>query len=63
MTATPCEAATALALEARRRNLSYGQLVAATDWWEQNEIIAAYMKEKRARGRVRGAGKDAANGE
>lgn len=61
--ATPYEAATALVLEARRRDLSYGQLVAAADWWEQDKIIAAYMKEKRARGRARGPGKNAANGD
>lgn len=56
-------AATALALEARRQTLSYGRLVANTDWWEQEEIVIAYMKKKRARSRCRGraAGKGAVN--
>lgn len=34
---------TALAVEARRRGVSYGQLVAATTEWEQQEIIWEYM--------------------
>ena len=48
---TPYEAATALELEARRQKLSYGRLVANTDPWRQDEIIAAYMKRKRVRRR------------
>lgn len=44
--ATPNEELTALALEARRRGLSYGQLVGNTTLWEQQEIIRDYCEEK-----------------
>lgn len=53
-TATPYEAATALELEARRQNISYGRLVANTDPWRQDEIIDAYMEKKSGRPRRRG---------
>ena len=53
---TPYEAAAALELEARRRKLSYGRLVANTEPWQQDEIIEAYMKRKRARRRGRSKG-------
>lgn len=51
--ATPNEELTALALEARRRGLSYGQLVGNTTLWEQQEIIRDYCEEK-AKNRIRG---------
>lgn len=57
---TPYEAATALELEARRQKLSYGRLVANTDPWRQDEIIAAYMKRKRAHRRGRSNGQTCA---
>lgn len=40
-------AATALTLEARRQGKSYGQLVADTDRWKQQEIILNYCDQKR----------------
>ena len=42
--ATPNEELTALALEARRRGVSYGQLVGNTALWEQQEIIRDYCE-------------------
>lgn len=51
--ATPNEELTALALEARRRSLSYGQLVGNTTLWEQQEIIRNYC-EKKSKNRAKG---------
>jgi hypothetical protein len=50
--ATPTEELSALALEARRRGISYGRLVANTTPYEQQEIIRDYCEEK-ARNRRR----------
>ena len=50
--ATPTEELSALALEARRRGISYGHLVANTTFYEQQEIILGYCEEK-ARNRRR----------
>ncbi len=44
--ATPTEELSALALEARRRGISYGHLVANTTPYEQQEIIRDYCEEK-----------------
>ena len=41
------EALTALAVEAKRRGVSYGKLVADTTEWEQAEIIRDYCASKR----------------
>lgn len=38
----------ALCAEARRRGVSYGQLVGQTDWCEQERIIKRYIETKRA---------------
>lgn len=38
----------ALCAEARRRGLSYGQLVARTDAYEQERIIKRYIEDKKA---------------
>ena len=44
----PCrdtgEALTALALEARRRGITYGQLVGITSGYERRKIIRAYQR-------------------
>lgn len=48
------EAATALTLEARRWGISYGNLVAATDDWQQWEIVSTYCCQKRGKPRRRG---------
>lgn len=50
--ATPTEELSALALEARRRGISYGHLVANTTPYERQEIIRDYCEEK-ARNRRR----------
>ena len=50
--ATPTYELPALALEARRRGISYGHLVANTTPYEQQEIIRDYCEEK-ARNRRR----------
>ena len=50
--ATPTEELSALALEARRRGISYGRLVANTTPYEQQEINRDYCEEK-ARNRRR----------
>ena len=50
--ATPTEELSALALEARRRGISYGRLIANTTSHEQQEIIRDYCEEK-ARNRRR----------
>ena len=51
--ATESEALSALAQEARRRNISYGLLVDKTTRQERVEIIRAYCLEKRKKGRKR----------
>ena len=48
---TEHEALTALAVEARRRGISYGNLVASTTKGQQEKIIRAYCEEKRKKGR------------
>ena len=48
---TASEALTALTLEARRRGISYGRLVANTTEAKRKEIILAHCKEKRQRKR------------
>lgn len=50
--ATPTEELSTLALEARRRGISYGRLVANATSYEQQEIIRDYCEEK-ARNRRR----------
>ena len=45
--ATASEELTALLLEARRRGLSYGQLVANTNRWDLREVIWACCAEKK----------------
>ena len=49
--ASPPDELTALVLEAHRRGVSYGQLVASTTEWERTEIIRDYCALKRRRGR------------
>lgn len=57
----PCrdtgEALTAMALEARRRGITYGQLAANTTPYEQQEIIRDYCKEKARNRRRQGSGR------
>ena len=50
-TATVYEATTALALEAKRRKISYGLLVAGTTEQERNEIIRNYCAATRRKGK------------
>ena len=45
--ATESEALTALAAEAKKRGISYGNLIAITSGWEQAEIIRDYCASKR----------------
>lgn len=45
------EALTALAVEAKRRGVSYGKLVAETTEQERIKIIRDYCKEKRRKAR------------
>lgn len=52
--ATESEALTALAVEARRRGVSYGHLVADTTEWERDQIIRDYCAEKRKKARRSG---------
>lgn len=52
--ATPAEELSALALEARRRGISYGHLVANTTTYEQQEIIRDYCEEKTRNRRRKG---------
>lgn len=52
--ATESEALTALAMEANRRQISYGHLVANTSGWEREEIVRAYCAQKRKKGRKKG---------
>ena len=47
------EALTALAAEAKKRGISYGNLIASTSGWEQDEIIRDYCAEKRRNRRNR----------
>lgn len=49
--ATDSEALHALAVEARRRGVNYGHLVASTTEWERAEIIRDYcaLKWRKAR--------------
>ena len=47
--AAPSDELTALVLEAHRRGVSYGQLVANTSQRELEEIIRAYCGEKARR--------------
>ena len=54
--ATEYEALSALAAEARKRDISYGYLVANTNGCEREEIIRAYCAEKRKKVRKRGNG-------
>lgn len=49
--ATESEALTALAVEAKRRGVSYGHLVADTTERERTEIIRDYCAKKRRNGR------------
>jgi len=49
--ATESEALSALAREANRRGISYGNLVANTTERERKEIIQAYCVEKWKKGR------------
>ena len=49
--ATDSEALNTLAAEARKRGVSYGNLVASTTEWERAEIIRDYCGEKRKCGR------------
>ena len=49
--ATESEALTALAAEAKKRGVSYGQLVASTTEWERSEIIRDYCASKRRKTR------------
>ena len=50
--AAPTDELTALALEARKRKISYGQLVSTTTGYEQQQIIRQYCIEQRKRGTV-----------
>lgn len=45
--ATEDEALTALTMEARRRGVSYGHLVAATTLREREEIVRVFCAERR----------------
>lgn len=49
----PGEALTALRLEAQRRKVSYGQLVALTSRSEQEKIIKKYRQQKENQARRR----------
>lgn len=51
--ATEAEALTALSMEARKRGVSYGRLVAATTMWEREEIIRDFCAERRRARRQR----------
>ena len=44
----------ALAAEAKKRGVSYGQLVASTTEWERTEIIRDYCASKRRKARRSG---------
>ncbi len=49
--ATESEALSALAREAKRRDITYGKLAASTTEWERDEIIRNYCAKKRKEGR------------
>lgn len=53
--AADSEALDALAAEARRRKISYGELVAATTAWERDQIIRDYCAVKRRRRKRNGS--------
>ena len=48
--ATPTDELTALALEARKRKISYGQLVSTTSGYKQQQIIRQYCIERGKKG-------------
>ena len=48
--ATPTDELTALALEARKRKISYGQLVNITTGYEQQQIVRQYCIERGKKG-------------
>ena len=48
--ATPTDELTALALEARKRKISYGQLVSSTTGYEQQQIVRQYCIERGKKG-------------
>ncbi len=48
--ATPTDELTALALEARKRKISYGQLVSTTTGYEQQQIVRQYCIERGRKG-------------
>ena len=48
--ATPTDELTALALEARKRKTSYGQLVSTTTGYEQQQIVRQYCIERGKKG-------------
>ena len=52
--ATPGEELSALALEAQRRGISYGRLVAGTTLRAQQELIRDYCEEKARNQRRKG---------
>ena len=49
--ATENEALTALAIEANRRGISYGHLVADTSGFKREEIVRAYCAQERRKER------------
>lgn len=48
--ATPNDELTALAVEARKRKISYGQLVSSTTGYEQQQIVRQYCAERGKKG-------------
>lgn len=48
--ATPTDELTALALEAQKRKISYGQLVNITTGYEQQQIVRQYCIEREKKG-------------
>lgn len=48
--ATPTDELTALALEAQKRKVSYGQLVGMTTDYEQQQIVRQYCAERGKKG-------------
>ena len=48
--ATPTDELTALAMEARKRKISYGQLVNITTGYEQQQIVRQYCIERGKKG-------------
>ena len=47
---TPTDELTALTLEARKRKISYGQLVSTTTGYEQQQIIRQFCIERGKKG-------------